>query len=132
LLVEKLSLVIDHEPLTRNLIANLLAIKEIHSHQAASYEESIQLLEQYPYHLIFLDLMLPDEHGFAVLNEIRERFPERTRHTVITTGGDAKFLAKLPSNGWCTMLVKPFEISEFYRIAELCLGGNHEGGVCYN
>ncbi|HEY5610995.1 MAG TPA: response regulator [Thermoanaerobaculia bacterium] len=130
--METLALIIDEEPLIRNLMAKLLALKDIDSHQAASDEEAFQLLEEHSYNLIFLDLMLTNNKGFAVLNDIRERFPEQTQHTVLTTSGDSKFLTQLPATGWCTMLVKPFEVSEFYRIAELCLHGFHTGGVCYN
>lgn len=130
--VGKLALIIDHEPLIRNLIANLLAIKEIDSDQGATRDEALRLLSEYRYHLIFVDLMLPRENGFAMLDEIRTKWPDRIPHTILTTSGEPEFLARLPQDGWCSVLIKPFGMSEFFRIVGVCLDGQSAAGLCYN
>lgn len=44
-------------------------------HNANSGAEALSLLEQEHYDLILLDIVLPDIDGFAVLQEIRRRYP---------------------------------------------------------
>lgn len=44
-------------------------------HNAHSGAEALSLLEQRQYDLILLDIVLPDIDGFAVLKEIRQRYP---------------------------------------------------------
>jgi DNA-binding response OmpR family regulator len=125
-------LVIDHDPLVRNLISNLLVLKNYQPHQAAGRDEAMVLLEQHHHQLIILDLMLPDENGFHFLQWIRDQYPRQAAHLVATTVGDPKFVARIPHEGICATLVKPFSISEFYRIIELCEGGGHASGYFYN
>ena len=130
--VTKRALVIDHEPVIRNLIANLLAIKEIESDQAATHDEAIQMLGDVRYDLIIVDLMLPRENGFLMLDQIRTQWPDRMPHTVLTTNGDPKFLERVSRDGWCAILIKPFAMSEFFRIVESCLGNDAPSELCYN
>jgi CheY-like chemotaxis protein len=45
------------------------------AHHANSGAEALRLLEQAHYDLILLDIVLPDIDGFAILQEIRQRYP---------------------------------------------------------
>ncbi len=107
-------------------MSNLLEWKGFNPHQAASKEEALHLLEQFDYELILIDLMLPEENGFRVFEHIRKYFPLKSRHTILTTSADEKFLARLPQEGWCAVLLKPFAVTEFFRIAGICFEGGHE------
>jgi len=125
-------LVIDHDPLLRNLIANLLALKQCQPHQATTKEEAFELLSQNQYDLVLLDLMLPEGGGFELLDHIRTMFHEQGSHTVALTSSDPKFLDSVPHEGICAIVTKPFSIGEFYRVVELCQGGGHAAGAFYN
>jgi DNA-binding response OmpR family regulator len=130
--MEKRVLVIDHEPLVRNLISSLLSSKNYRVDQAVTRAEAVGLLNRGDYDLILLDLMMPEDNGFSVLEYIRKNFPVQSKHLVVMTSADAKFAARLPEEGWCAVLIKPFSISEFYRIVDLCVRGSHAAGVRYN
>lgn len=129
--MKKRVLVIDSEPLVRNLCSNLLVLKDFDCNQASSKDEAVALLADGEYDLVLLDLMMPDENGFAVLEHIRKRFPDQAKHTVVLTNADRKFVTNLPADGWCAVMVKPFTIAEFYRIVDLCCGGMHQAGAAY-
>src|SRR5687767_743889 len=105
--MERRVLVIDHEPLVRNLISNLMTLKEYRVDQAVTKDEAVGLLMRTEYDLILLDLMMPEENGFAVLEYIRTHFPKQSRHTVVMTNADPKFAERLPEEGWCAMMIKP-------------------------
>jgi DNA-binding response OmpR family regulator len=122
-------LVIDHDPLTRNEICAFIGSRKMTCDQATSEEEAISLLRKNDYALIMLDLMLPRENGFRVLEHLRERFPEQSDHLIIMTNADPKFVGNLPPEGWCAVLVKPFANGELARIFDLCLNGAHQAGV---
>jgi DNA-binding response OmpR family regulator len=121
-------LVIDDDPLTRNRICSFAQQRDFICDQATSEAEAMIVLDSAPYELILLDLMLPDENGFRVLEHLRARFPEQTHHLIVMTNADPKFVSNLPAEGWCAVLVKPFAISEMERIFDLCLQGAHRVG----
>ena len=123
--MERHVLILDSDPLTRNWINQLLQEREFRCDQAASREEAFALLAQNQYSLVLVDLMMPDENGFVLLDHLRARFPQQSQHTIVMTSADPKFVAALPKEGWCAVLVKPFTASELYRIVELCLQDEH-------
>ena len=127
--MERRVLVIEHEPLVRNLISNLLTLKDDRVDQAVTRDEAVDLLMRTSYDLILLDLMMPEEKGFALLEYIQTHFPKESRHTVVMTSADRKFAERLPEEGWCAMLIKPFALAEFYRIVDLCFEGVHAAGI---
>lgn len=127
--MERRCLVIDHDPLVRNFISNLLSLKDYRVDQAVTREEAGELLVRWDYDLVLLDLMLPDDNGFALLQYIGEHFPRQSKHTVVMTNSERRFVERLPDEGWCAMLIKPFAISEFYRIVDLCFEGAHVAGM---
>jgi CheY-like chemotaxis protein len=121
----KYVLIVDHDPVTRNLMTSLLEQRNVTVDQAANRAEAEQLLRAHHYDSIILDLMLPDENGFRVLEQIGKDFPHKCDHTIVTTSADSRFVAKLPADGWCAVLVKPFSVAEFYRVFDLCGDGIH-------
>ena len=129
--MSKRALIIDHDAILRNLVCELLETRGYSCDQAANSTEATRMLESEHYDLLMLDLMLPGTNGFDVLRYIRENFPEKSDHTIVLTDSDPKFVAALPSQGWCAVLVKPVSAGELYRVVDLCIGGKHASGV-YN
>jgi DNA-binding response OmpR family regulator len=118
-------LIVDHDPVTRNLMTSLLDQRGVTVDQAANRSEAELMLRANHYDTIILDLMLPEENGFRVLEQIGRDFPNRCDHTIVMTSSDSRFVSKLPQDGWCAVLVKPFSVAEFYRVFELCGDGIH-------
>ena len=118
-------LIVDHDPVTRNLMTSLLVDRGVTVDQAAGRSDAEQLLQANHYDTIILDLMLPDGNGFRVLEQISRDFPHRCDHTIVMTSSDSRFVSRLPQDGWCAVLVKPFSVTEFYRVFDLCGDGIH-------
>lgn len=121
-------LVVDHDPVSRNHITALLAGREFTSDQAASAKEAIALLESGDYDLVMLDVMLPGENIAALIDELKERFPEQSTHLVLLTDADSELIENLPDDGWCSLLFKPISYGEFQRILDLCIDGTSAAG----
>jgi CheY-like chemotaxis protein len=118
-------LVIDHDPVNRNFITTLLAGRGYTADQAVNRDEAKELLSQNEYDLLIIDLQLPDENGTQLLSDLIRDYPAATEHTMVMTESRAGFVQGVPQDGWCAMLVKPFTVSEFYRIVDLCMVGLH-------
>ncbi len=71
--------------------------------------EAVQIAKQHKPHLILLDLMLPDLHGTAVAQELRnQQAVRRIPILVISAAGDAKDIAKTMDVQGC--IEKPFQL----------------------
>jgi signal transduction histidine kinase/DNA-binding response OmpR family regulator/HAMP domain-containing protein len=64
-------LVVDDEPDARELLCKLLEGQVGEVRTAADGVEALEILEQYPAELIFLDLMMPRMDGFGFLHALR-------------------------------------------------------------
>jgi CheY-like chemotaxis protein len=124
-------LIVEHDPFVRNLINNLCAAKNYTADQAVNRHEAVAMLRAQRYELILIDLMLPEDNGLLVLEYLQATFPDQTEHTVVMTAADPKFIRRLPPVGWCAVLIKPFAISEFNRVIDLCGGGTHAAGKAF-
>lgn len=122
-------LIVDSEAVVRNLATELLVRRSFEVDQAANEREAITLLRDNEYALVMLDLTLRDSSGFRLLEHLQQQFPTLKEHTIVMTRSEPKFLASLPQEGWCAILLKPFSASELYRIVELCLGGTESTGA---
>ena len=90
-------LVVDDEPMARELLAAILREAGHTTAMAASGEEALSLMEQATPSVVILDLMLPGMSGFDVLSRIRERAEWSEVPVVVLTGlelnrGDAERL----------------------------------------
>ena len=92
-------LVVDDEPMARELLAAILREAGHTTAMAASGEEALAVMEQATPSVVILDLMLPGMSGFDVLSRIRERAEWSEVPVVVLTGlelnrGDAERLKK--------------------------------------
>jgi two-component system alkaline phosphatase synthesis response regulator PhoP len=83
--------------------------------------EALRLLEEGPFDLLILDLMLPDLDGFALL----ERLPQgrRPKVLVLTARGREADRAKALALGAEAFMAKPFGIGELVAQVERLLEG---------
>jgi two-component system nitrogen regulation response regulator GlnG len=68
-------LVVDDDKLTRYSLSKILGRAGWRIREARSAQEGLAAVEKERPRLVLLDIRLPDGDGFAVLREIRERFP---------------------------------------------------------
>lgn len=64
-------LIIDDDPASRYLIANVMARDNIRALEAANGEEGLRLLREQRPHLVVLDLMMPVMNGFQFLAQVQ-------------------------------------------------------------
>jgi DNA-binding response OmpR family regulator len=64
-------LVVDDEPLMRELISDFLEDEGYDVLQAGGGEEAVNLIDSQPIDLVVLDVMMPGKDGFEVCEEIR-------------------------------------------------------------
>ena len=97
-------LVVDDNPTNTTLLVEMLRTMGVPADTAALGEQALALLDETPYDLVFLDVMLPDANGVEVARQIRERHGARpfvvgasalpgARDRAISQGMDA-FLSK--------------------------------------
>ncbi|MCP5029301.1 MAG: response regulator, partial [Actinomycetia bacterium] len=68
-------LIVDDEPVVRQVLTNQLAARGFRVTPAASGPEALRLLAERSIDLVILDVMMPRMSGFEVCRELRERYP---------------------------------------------------------
>lgn len=124
-------LVVDDDPVIRNLICTLLTRRQYGCAQAVNGEEVVTLLkaapgstEGMPYDLVILDMMMPMVSGWDVLAIVERELPDFKKHIVIVSAAGAR-LEELASNGYGAVIEKPFDTAVLYHAVERCLRGPH-------
>ena len=70
-------LVVDDNPTNTTLLVEMLRTMGVSADTAALGERALAQLDETPYDLVFLDVMLPDLDGMDVVRRIRERHGRR-------------------------------------------------------
>ena len=101
-------LAVDDTPMNLHVFKGILRHTGIQIDTAASGPEAIALLEKNPYHIIFLDHMMPDPDGIETLHIIRKRHlcPD-TPVIVLTANAVPGAREKYLEEGFCDYLSKP-------------------------
>ena len=79
-------LFVDDDQGIRELNARTLKARGFDCHTAADGEEALAKLEQAPFDLVVLDVIMPRREGIQTLIEIKRRWPQ-TRVIAISGGG---------------------------------------------
>jgi DNA-binding response OmpR family regulator len=121
--VTKSALVVDDDPIIRNLIATLLRRREIASEQAANGDEAIALLATGDaaarYSVVILDMMMPKSSGWDVLSFLERERPALLPRVVIVSAAGESMLEPSSTRGRC-VLHKPFNADELYAVVASC------------
>lgn len=128
------ALIVDDDPIIRNLMAALLRRKRVSSSQAVNGEEAITLLRDalehsadVPFDLIVLDMMMPKASGLDVVTFLESRHPEMLRHIIVVSAAGETHLDQLRSRGCGCVMEKPFDPDEFYKAVSRCMRGGGNG-----
>jgi putative nucleotidyltransferase with HDIG domain len=102
-------LVVDDEEPIREVVSSMLNQAGYHARKAASGMEALELLDcGEDFELILTDLMMPELDGIALLEKIKERFPD-VPVVMVTAVHDISVALAAIRNGAYDYLLKPFE-----------------------
>lgn len=112
-------LLIDGEPSILNLLKETFAEENYQIHTSSSGWEAIKTLKREKIDAALIDLLLPEMDGLALLQEIRNRFPE-IMVIMLTGHGGIREAVKATQLVAIDFLEKPFEVNAMrIRIGQL-------------
>jgi DNA-binding response OmpR family regulator len=121
-------LVVDDNPATCALLTALLQ-REFTVETAPGGTEAIEMLRTRKYAAIVLDLIMPPDDGFAVLEFLRETSPESLpRVLVVTAAVFADHLDRVKKYDVCAVITKPFEVDAVISRVRECVGSDGSAG----
>ena len=113
-------LILDDEPVIREVLGSVLAKAGHVTREAATAAEGLQRLEKEPVDLLLLDLMLPDRPGLEVLVEVRARHPE-IPVVVVTAYSSVESAITAMREGAFHYIPKPFRNEEVVHVVRQAL-----------
>jgi len=114
-------LLIDNDTTTRELVQRMLAKDDVDMHYAATGQEGLRLATDKRPDVILLDVLLPDQDGWAVLTAITTKLELAGIPVIIVTTADERGLAE--TLGATAYLSKPVSAEEL----RAAIRGAHQG-----
>ena len=101
-------LVVDDEPVARNLLRSILQMKEYANiDEADSGPAALRALEKKEYHIVLLDKNMPELDGIEVLKRAKPKWPD-TEFIMITAYGSMETAIEAMDLGAYSYVTKPF------------------------
>lgn len=104
-------LVVDDEPMIRELLCSYLGDSGFACDASASVDEALARLSQGGIDLVISDLHMPGRTGLELLQAMGERFPH-TAFLMATAAPDTKVAVQAMRNGAADFLVKPLDLKQ--------------------
>ncbi|HYA97780.1 MAG TPA: sigma-54 dependent transcriptional regulator [Methylomirabilota bacterium] len=104
-------LVVDDDPATRELCAEVAKRCGLRAFTAESAEEALEVLAQFPCDILLTDLKLPKTSGLELLQWVREHYPG-TAVLVLTQYGSIPSAIEATKLGAVDYVTKPFHVEE--------------------
>jgi putative nucleotidyltransferase with HDIG domain len=102
-------LVVDDEETIREIVSSMLTGAHFQARQASSGNEALSILESSEeFDLVLSDLMMPEMDGIALLEQVKERYPDMPI-VMVTAVHDISVALQALRNGAYDYLLKPFE-----------------------
>ena len=102
-------LLVEDDPVFQKIIARFTENNAFHTRIAASGNEALSLLHQFPFDLILLDVEMPGMDGYQTLDAIRHSFVNFQIPVIMITGHEKpKQAQETLLKGANTFLKKPF------------------------
>lgn len=109
-------LVVDDEKLIASSLCRVLKLSGHETFVANSGIEALKAFDSGPFHIVFLDFLMPDINGDEILKKIKEKWGSQTTVVMMTAYGDQQSL-NLKKKGADLVLSKPFD--DITKIPEL-------------
>lgn len=113
-------LIVDDEKNIRLTMSHALEPLGIPIRTAVNGEEALQMLDEIPSGLVFLDLKMPGMDGMEVLRRIKNKWP-KIRVIIITAHGTIESAVEAMKLGAVDFIQKPFSPGEIRDLAGLVL-----------
>lgn len=110
------ALVIDDDPQVRNFVAVVLREDAWNVSEASTAEDAFEIFNQQQWALVFCDVRLGGENGFAVLRRFAEEQP-KSQFIMMTGHGSAAGALDATAFGAYDYLLKPFSIDEVLALS---------------
>lgn len=104
-------LVVDDEPVTREIFGEILSEEGYSVVKARDGEEAIEKMQKEHFHIAFLDIRLPDINGVEVYRMMKKLAP-KTVAIMMTAYSVENLIKEALELGAYTCIHKPFDINE--------------------
>ena len=116
------ALICEDDPSIRALVQTVLRREGFETDLAAEGFSAMEELEKTCYDVIVLDLMMPGVDGYAVVDRIKQKWPERLPRIIIMTAVSEVLRNDFPEPV-CAVLPKPFDIDKLASVVHDCARG---------
>ena len=117
------ALIVEDEPVTRNLLRQLLLDYGCDVDEATDGEDAIKRLGKKRYGVILLDIVLPKLSGTHVMDFLRVEDPDSLERVIVVTGLNVEEIRKLFPTV-CHALGKPVIPNRLIASVQKCLAMN--------
>jgi DNA-binding response OmpR family regulator len=123
--VHSLVLVIDDDPVVREIVDEILQDAEFEVVTAADGREGMRLFRTRQPDLVVTDIIMPEQEGIETITQMRKERPTACILAMSGGGriGDCDVLDNAQQLGANEILAKPFDANELIATARRCLGG---------
>lgn len=113
-------MIVDDESASRQFLAAALRKMGIELIiEASNAIDGIKTFAKQPVDLMFLDLNMPGENGFALLSALRAQ-QKNVRIVIISAAGDLENVQKAIRLGADGFIVKPFKLAKVQESVAVC------------
>lgn len=113
-------LVVDDEPLVRDLLSSYLTNSGYHCETAATGREALQKVERADISLVIADIRMPELNGLQLLSSLSEEYPD-TAAIMITAVADVNTAVGSMKQGAYDYITKPFNLDKVANSVENAL-----------
>lgn len=116
------ALILEDDPSIAGLLSAVLAREQFAAEWVGNASDAIERIAADRYHLVVLDLMVPD-HGQDVIEYIKRHQLERLRSVIVVTAAPDAIRSALRGEypePICKFVAKPFDMTEFVRLVHAC------------
>lgn len=106
-------LVIEDDPVSLNLQANILNSMGYNVHFVSTAEEAIEKVKQHQYDLLFMDITLPGMTGIEASKEIRKIYTNKLLIIAVTSHANEESVEDILANGIDELIEKPINQEKF-------------------
>ncbi|HDJ21693.1 MAG TPA: response regulator [Candidatus Bathyarchaeota archaeon] len=107
-------LIVDDDAFLRETLVQLLELEGYHVEEACTGEEALVKIQAAFYHLVVIDVKLPDCSGVEILSSVKRLSP-RTKKILITGFPDLESAISSVNERADAYIVKPFDPSHLIR-----------------
>jgi len=116
---QRRALICEDDPAIRMLVRTVVQREGFEVELAADGIEGMEKLQSGCYEVILLDLMMPGIDGYGIVEYIKSKSPDGLQRVVVMTAATEAMRTDFPEP-ICTLLRKPFEISDLTRALHSC------------